>query len=64
MVSVVETADDCFGDGYIIDNDDIQGVINICISSLSPCVLMLMTDVDIDDNDYAYVQGGLWVYIA
>ena len=27
-------------------------------------MLMLMTDVDIDDNDYAYVQGGLWVYIG
>ena len=23
--------------------------------------LMLMTDVDIDDNDDAVVQGGLWV---
>ena len=27
MVSV--TADDCFGDDYIMDNDDIQGVLEI-----------------------------------
>ena len=27
MVSVIVTADDCFGGDYIIDNDDIQGVL-------------------------------------
>ena len=25
---------------------------------------MLMTDVDIDDNDDIDVQGGLWLYMA
>ena len=29
MVSVIETADDSFGEDYIIDNDDIQGVLEI-----------------------------------
>ena len=68
MVSVIVTADDCFGEDYIIDNQPVGAKTHKIVrrpqgsgfQSSHVCVLLLILrhTFNIDDID---VKGGLWL---
>ena len=76
MVSVIVTADHCFGEDYIIDNQPVEAVAKTHkivrrpqgsgFQSSHVCVLLLILKhtffcMLINDNDDADVQGDVWL---